>query len=244
MSRIKLHKLEDYYKKGLSMDPMSIIFAVMYCMGIISTFQMYMPGVGQRQGQRPAWDKLRDALTKGQILREAAFLVPQKNSVPKPPQGRASARVSHIKGLVRDRMFTPFDVSGQEQEMTGGATDIDSVGLLSPRADAAGLNSLSLDRVAESAAASEPRSPNSSLHPGSVAESDDLLLLTTYTYCSLPTTYCSLPTTYYLLPTTRGLSLSLTAYYCLLPTLTAHYLLLAAHYLLLTTCYLLLEVCR
>ena len=26
---------------------------------------MYMPGVGQRQGQKPTWDRLRDALNTG-----------------------------------------------------------------------------------------------------------------------------------------------------------------------------------
>ena len=30
-------------------------------------FQMYMPGVGQRQGQRPTWDKMRGAILRGQL---------------------------------------------------------------------------------------------------------------------------------------------------------------------------------
>ena len=67
--------------QGLTMEPMSILFAVMYCMGIISTFQMFMPGVGQRQGQPPAWDKLKDALTHGGILTAEAFTSGGKSRV-------------------------------------------------------------------------------------------------------------------------------------------------------------------
>lgn len=36
-------------------------------MGLCSTFQMFMPGVGQRQGQRPTWDKMRGAILRGHL---------------------------------------------------------------------------------------------------------------------------------------------------------------------------------
>jgi hypothetical protein len=54
------------------MEPMSIVFAVFYCMGIIASFQMFMPGVGQRQGRPPAWDKLKDAITAGGVVQARA----------------------------------------------------------------------------------------------------------------------------------------------------------------------------
>ena len=45
----------------------AILFAVMYTFGLSSTFQMYMPGVGQRQGQKPTWDKMRSAIQRGML---------------------------------------------------------------------------------------------------------------------------------------------------------------------------------
>ena len=39
----------------------------MFSIGLCSTFQMYMPGVGQRLGQRPTWDKMKASLTRGDL---------------------------------------------------------------------------------------------------------------------------------------------------------------------------------
>ena len=35
------------------------LFAIFYVLGLASTVQMYLPGIGQREGQRPTWVKLR-----------------------------------------------------------------------------------------------------------------------------------------------------------------------------------------
>ena len=58
---------QEFYLQTLNMDMGALIFAIMYIIGLGSMFQMYMPGVGQRQAQRPTWDKLRDAILFGQV---------------------------------------------------------------------------------------------------------------------------------------------------------------------------------
>jgi len=52
---------------AMDVEFVAILFAVMYTLGLCSTFQMFMPGVGQRQGNRPTWDKMRGAVLKGRL---------------------------------------------------------------------------------------------------------------------------------------------------------------------------------
>jgi len=45
----------------------ALLFAIVYTMGLCSTFQMFMPGVGVRQGQRPTWDRMQLAIKGGRL---------------------------------------------------------------------------------------------------------------------------------------------------------------------------------
>ena len=44
------------------LEPASYTFSIMYVMGVISIFLMYVPGIGQREGTTPTWERVKAAL--------------------------------------------------------------------------------------------------------------------------------------------------------------------------------------
>ena len=65
---IRLDDIELINSGDLLLEPASYIFSIMYVMGVFSLFLMYAPGVGQREGTKPAWNRMKQTLISGKVI--------------------------------------------------------------------------------------------------------------------------------------------------------------------------------
>ena len=64
---VRLDDIEAVEEASLGMRPASYLFSVMYVMGVLSLFLMYVPAIGQKEGEQPSWARLKATLLKGSV---------------------------------------------------------------------------------------------------------------------------------------------------------------------------------
>ncbi|KAL1504388.1 hypothetical protein AB1Y20_010794 [Prymnesium parvum] len=65
--KIRMDDIELLGAGDLGLEPASYVFSVMYVMGVFSLFLMYAPGVGQREGTKPSWSRMKQTLISGNL---------------------------------------------------------------------------------------------------------------------------------------------------------------------------------